>query len=147
MAEAMGLDACVYKNKANLPFDVEALGASFDPATGEYFFEDVELDRKYPHEMFKAASKRLGNIASIASIREVLATVLENNSVVMSKIVYSGTHAGDFLPLDLIAKLESEFIVIDKYLEKHDSMLVSQFVTDMRELVLAARREGNPIVF
>ncbi|HEY1800307.1 MAG TPA: hypothetical protein VGG46_05165 [Terriglobales bacterium] len=142
----MGLDACVYKNKANLPFDVDALGASFDPATGEYFFEDVELDRKYPHEAFKAISRRLGNIAAIAELREELAGVLDNNSVVMSKVIYSGSHAGDFLPLALLASLESELSAINEY-QKHGSELITEFVANMRELIAAARREGNPIVF
>jgi hypothetical protein len=143
----MGLDAVVYKNKIHLPFDVEALGAAFDPATGEYYFEDIALDRKYPRELFEAAAKRLGNMDAIARIREEVVGVFGGNSIVISKVVYSGTHADDFLPVEILPALESELAALDEYLKMRTSPLVSEFVTDMRELISAAKHEGNPIVF
>jgi len=143
----MGLDAAVYKSKKSLPFDPEALGASFDPQTGEYFFEEPELDRKYPSDLRVAISKHLGNLTAIGHLREELSEVLETTSAVLSKIIYSGTHTGDCLALDAIPELEWELFLIDDYLKKRSFPLVSQFVADMRELASAARDEGNPIVF
>jgi hypothetical protein len=143
----MGLDAAVFKSKKHLPFDPEALGASFDPDTGEYFFEDDAMEEKYPPEVWVAVAKWLGNITSIGHLREELAEVLEDDSVVMSKVIYSGTHTGDFLPMNALPDLEWELSVIDEYLEERSSPLVAQFVGDMRELMSAAQLEGNPIVF
>jgi hypothetical protein len=142
----MSLDAAVYKNKRHLPFNAEALGASFDPETGEFFFEDEELDQKYG-DVSTAISKPLGNVTAVGHLRQELSEALDSGSVVLSKIVYSGTHTGDCLPLDALADLESELSQIEEYFEGMLSPLVAQFVADMRELVSAARNEGNPIVF
>jgi len=142
----MSLDAMVFKNRKHLPFDPDALGASFDSETGEYFFEDEELEQKYPGDLTVAVAKPLGNITAVGHLREELEEVLEDESVVLSKVLYSGTHTGDHLSLDDLPELEWELSEIDKYLKKRKSPLVSRFVADMRELSAAAHHEHNPIV-
>jgi hypothetical protein len=143
----MGLDALVYKNKKHLPFDAEALGAAYDSETGEYYFEDAELEQKYPPELCIAIAKPLGNIHAIARLRDELAGVLADDSVVHAKILYSGTHCGDWLALSVLNDLEAELFVIDQSLVGGKTRLLDEFLANMRELIAAARREENPIVF
>src|SRR6266542_7113677 len=91
----MGLNAYVFLSKAHLPFDADALGAEFDADTGEYFFSDTELDRKYSLDARTTCPKRIGNIAAVSQLREGARRVLGESSVVLSKVIYSGTHCGD----------------------------------------------------
>jgi hypothetical protein len=146
----MGLDAVVYKSKQHLPFDVDAVGASREPTTGEYYCADLaaeqSFDRKYPSETRESISKRLGNISLIAFLREEAKLLLDNDSVVLSKVLYSGTHAGDVIGSESLSQLETELRQVQQS-ERHVSKAMVEFITDVQELVIAARQEGNPIVF
>jgi|ERR1043166_9318847 hypothetical protein len=141
----MGLDAFVYRNKENLPFDADALGASFDATTGEYYFEDPQLDKKFSLEMRTAIEKRIGNIDLVAHLRHLAQQILDENSVVLSRVLYSGSHTGDSLDAQFFPSLENELSLLrNATRSSHDMKL---FVDDMCELVTAAKKEGNPIVF
>jgi hypothetical protein len=146
----MGLDAVVYRSKQHLPFDADAVGASREPTTGEYYCADlaVELsfDRKHPSETRASISKRLGNISLIAFLREEAKLLLDNDSVVLSKVLYSGTHAGDVIGSASLPQLEAELRQVQQS-ERHISKEMMEFTKDLQELIMAARREGNPIVF
>ena len=65
----------------------------------------------------------------------------------MSKALYSGTHSGDSIPLDLTSALEDELFRLRHYAEQNNVDHLKQFVSDMLDLVGGAKREGNPIVF
>jgi hypothetical protein len=143
----MGLDAVVYRNKGNLPFDADALGASLDPTTGEYYFSDAELERRFPSETRESVRKRIGNIALISELRRQAGMVLEENSVVLSKVLYSGTHSGDAIEAKVFPCLEQELSSLLRHAEKVGSEYLKQFAADMIELITAAKSEGNPIVF
>ena len=146
----MGLDAVVYRSKEHLPFDADAEGVSREPTTGEYYCADPALepsfDRKYPIETRESISKRLGNISLIALLREEAKGFFDNNSVVLSKVLYSGTHAGDVIGSESLSQLENELRQFQQS-ERHVSKELAGFIADLRELLIAARREGNPIVF
>ena len=73
----MGLDALVYRNKANLPFDADAVGAEFNSITGEYYFADDAVEQRYPYETRVAISKSIGNITLVGRLREEAQAVLE----------------------------------------------------------------------
>jgi|SRR3984893_8318354 hypothetical protein len=141
----MGLDVHVFLNKQHLPFDADELGAEFDQETGEYFFYDIELDRKYSLEARMACHKRIGNIAAVAELRDEAGRVLDEASVVVSKVLYSGTHSGDCLKSEVFADLEQELALLRS--ASHVSESMQEFVRDMEELMSAAKAEGNPIVF
>lgn len=143
----MGLDAFVFRSKKNLPFDADALGAEFDPATGEYFFSDRELDRKYPLDVRRAVEKRIGNIAAVSELRQEARRVLSEASVVLSKVLYSGSHCGDAIDSQFLPSLERELTLLDRFAHERRLADMKEFVTAMRELVVAAKVEGNPIVF
>ncbi|HSY90057.1 MAG TPA: hypothetical protein VK812_01730 [Candidatus Binatus sp.] len=146
----MGLDAVVYRNKQHLPFDADAAGAYREPTTGEYYCADLAVeqsfDRKYPSETRASISKRLGNVSLIAFLREEAKLYLDKNSVVLSKVLYSGTHAGDVIGSESLSRLEAELRQVQRS-ERHVSKEMVEFITDLQELIIAARLEGNPIVF
>jgi hypothetical protein len=147
----MGLDAIVYRSKANLPFDADVVGAVVDETTGEYCFPDQNLEsaleREFPWETRIAVRKRIGNIALVAAVRENAGEILGGDSIILSKVLYSGTHSGDSIPLDLISALEGELFRLRRYADQNEVDHLKRFVTDMLDLVGGAKREGNPIVF
>ena len=151
IACGMGLDAVVYRSKANLPFDADAVGAVVDESTGEYYLPDPNLEpafeQEFPRETRIAVQKRIGNIALVAALREDASRVLDDRSIILSRVLYSGTHCGDSIPLDLTSALEDELLRLRCYAERNEVDHLKQFITDMLDLVGAARREGNPIVF
>jgi len=65
----------------------------------------------------------------------------------VSKVLYSGTHSGDSIPLDLTSALEDELFRLRHYAEQNNVDHLKQFVSDMLDLVGGAKRERNPIVF
>lgn len=147
----MGLDAVVYRSKANLPFDADAIGVVVDKGTGECYLADSKLEpsfeREFPRKSRIAVEKRIGNIALVAALREDAGKILDVRSITLSKVLYSGTHCGDSIPLDLTSALEDELLRLRRYAEQNDVDHLKQFANDMLDLVGAARREGNPIVF
>jgi len=151
IAWSMGLDAVVYRSKANLPFDADVVGAVVDETTGEYYFPDQNLEpaleREFPRETRIAVQKRIGNIALVAALREDAGRILEEHSIILSKVLYSGTHSGDSIPLDLTPALEGELFRLRRYADQNEVAYLKRFVIDMLDLVGGAKREGNPIVF
>lgn len=149
----MGLDAVVFRSRANLPFDPDAEGAILDRSTGEWCVVDLEVDielafeQKFPWETRIAADKRIGNIALVQILREQASLILGDGSIVLSKVLYSGTHGGDSIPVEQTAALRDELLQLGRCAEEPDGGYLKQFASDMLELVEAARREGNPIVF
>ena len=140
----MGLDAYVFLSKAHLPFDADALGAELDPETGEYFLDDDVFFRRYSFDARTTCHKRIGNIALVAQLREEARRVLDENSVVRSKVIYSGSHCGDTLKSDLFQDLQRELVVLSS---GQPSSAMLEFIRDMGDLINAATVEGNPIVF
>ena len=100
----MGLDAVVYRNKANLPFDADAVGAVVDESTGEYYVPNLDLEpefeQRFPWDTRVAVHKRIGNIVLVGTLREQTSQVLEERSIILSKVLYSGTHCGDSIPVE-----------------------------------------------
>jgi hypothetical protein len=140
----MGLDAVVYRNRAHIELGSDASCAKIDQQTGEVYFEDDRLARKFDHKR-EAASFRLGNIAAIAEIDVEAGRLLGADSTICQKITYSGTHCGDRISPQDFAKLFDELGTIRR--SGSGSPLLLEFVGAMEELVRAANEEKNPIVF
>src|SRR3954468_4531178 len=51
---------------------------------------------------------RLGNISLVGLLRAELQAKAERFPILVTKVVYSGSHAGDFLPVESIAALQTE---------------------------------------
>lgn len=144
----MGLDATVYRSKASLKLDVEALGAKKDEATGQYYFDRPDPEKAYSTDLFVAVTKRLGNATAIAELSdEVEATLGTTDTLIESLVLYSGTHSGDTIPYELLDQLEAEISMVSARTKGSRSALLDEFVQAMDELISVARREKNPIVF
>jgi len=155
----MGLDAsvrcnCIKEGKAP-PHPFPELLA-FDN-TGEPILRgDGEIDLKLwlkhdkwsrdscPHSGY-LVEKRLGNVTSVAYVREFL----ENNSphsfpLLLERVVYSGSHCGDWVAASEALQLLTE----TRRLQSLTSdPFVVPFTNDLIELAEASIATGNPIVF
>lgn len=144
----MGLNAVVYVNRKRLSLNQEDnSSAKMDEQTGEVYFDDPNLMDKYPANMFTAIHKRLGNANMIAEIVDKLSTILSKDSILLSKILYSGSHSGDTISIDSLNKLGLEINFVRERIPKDRSPLLDVFFNDITELIEMARMQGNPIVF
>lgn len=99
--------------------------------------------------MGQLVSHRLGNIALIGFLRTLLASDPTRFPVLLTKVLYDGTHAGDFLSsadVDLVS------VEVDRLKEVHavaesDEDLIRNFEHQMCQLVQAAQSVGKPIAF
>ncbi len=143
----MSLNALVYRSRASLTIDVDSLGAVKDVRTGEYYFPGPEHDGKFPREVFIAHEFWIGNVMSVAELRQEMRTITRRADLLLeTKCLYSGTHSGDVIGIDLFPALECE---IRDLFDRHRPQLsdpVVEFLTGMLELIQAAERE-NPIAF
>jgi hypothetical protein len=140
----VGLDAVVYRNKTHLKLGSDENAGRLIPATGEVYFENDEVSRKYRDQVC-AAEHRLGNISEISTLREEAVRLVGPESVILQKILYSGTHCGDFILVDSIPILQVEIDLIRRAMKQSEQL--RQFANSLEELVRTARNEGNPIVF
>jgi len=90
-------------------------------------------------------SKRLGNIAAVAHVREFL----ERNSshdfpLLIERVVYDGTHCGDCISASDAPQLLAE---TQRLRGLTSDPLILQFTSDVTELAEASISTGNPVVF
>ncbi len=160
----MGLDACVYcdcfeKGKllshppVGFATQVEPDG-SLGPGRDDYSLEqilawDQWCGRGCEHARGMLLHHRLGNIALIGSLRAELKREPERFPILLNKVVYSGSHAGDFLPVDTVKDLEKELeqLASFKCQSKKSDKFMAQFRLQMLELVAASLSVMKPIAF
>lgn len=140
----MGLDAVVYRKRAHLQLGHDEERAKVIPETGEVYFEDDKLARKYDHQR-EAVAHRLGNAALIGTVNDEVSQLIGPESFLARKILYSGTHSGDVIPLSDLAELSAELDSIRK--TGKGSPYLLDFLSAFEELIQAAKEERNPIVF
>lgn len=143
----MGLDAVVYIHEDNLPLTVKSDVSFTDEQTGEVYFEDPGFVRRYPKSTFTAVQKNLGNIAMISALRNEIEKVIGNDSIISSKVLYSGSHSGDKIGVKDLGRLESEVGLVKERTSDTRSAALESFLDGLSELVEAAKKQGNPIVF
>jgi hypothetical protein len=158
----MGLDAhvrcnCAREGKAK-PFPVPGK-LTFDEC-GE---PDYPIDQLTPEELLACdrwaynwgcehqgylVEARIGNINLAAYVREELELAKRNGigefTILLNKVVYSGTHAGGCLTIEdarlILAELQAFKLL------KGDSTM-KEFAATMRTLCEASIASGNPIMF
>jgi hypothetical protein len=144
----MGLDAVVYRNKKNLPFDPEASGALLDTRTGEFYFKHSATEKQLSDEILIASSRRLGNVRAIESLSEAVERCLgRHDALILRKVLYSGTHAGDVIEPVYFDELRAEIAELQRCPIVAKMPDVLEFARDMQDLVEAGLTERNPIVF
>lgn len=143
----MGLDGVVYKRADRLPADVDRDLIRVDDVTGEVTAKDGSA--VFVRESPEAISLRLGNLAEIGYLREILLEEFPHlaSSIVLTKILYSGSHSGDAIPYVQIEPLKNEIALIKRTGAQGRSPELDQFLLQMNELIAAAESEGNPIAF
>ena len=161
----MGLDAfvfcdCYEKGRLRAPppagvtLRVEpdgSLGRQKDGATLE---ADLAWDQWHEREACAHPGgillhHRLGNISLIGLIRAELQPEPEQFPVLLRKIVYSGSHAGDHLPVEEIPALQRELETLRGFRcssRRADRFMVA-FRDQMSQLVTTALSIGKPIAF
>jgi hypothetical protein len=144
----MSLSALVYRSRKTLTIDVESLGVVTDDRTGEYYFPTPEHDGKFSREAFIASEFWIGNVMSVAELREELRTITKrDNSLLLETCFYSGSHSGDVIAVAMLPALEEE---VRHLLGKEKTSLSKYFIAvldGLLELIETAKRESNPIVF
>lgn len=140
----MGLDAVVYRNTRHLNLGLDARFALLHPETGEVYFQSNDLSLKYLDQRH-AAEHRLGNITAVSALREEATRLVGPNSMLVQKVLYSGTHSGDAIAGKSVSDLAVELESIRK--AKRLSSELELLLAAWEDLINVARREGNPIVF
>ena len=140
----MGLDAVVYRNKANLNLGADEKEARVVAETGEVYFASDALSRKY-REQLRAVARRIGNVAEVGVLRDEVARSTGTSGFIVTKILYSATHSGDTIPVESLPALSEELTLLRG--SANQSSELRQFVGSFEELVRAAETERNPIVF
>ncbi len=93
--------------------------------------------------------KRIGNMALVDDLKAEIAKTLGESSsetLLMTKILYSGTHSGDVISTTQFDSLRREIALVRGLAGRLSSQL-RIFLADMEELIVAAEQHGNPIVF
>lgn len=121
----MGLDACVYcdcveKGLLKIPHPLPHLLFIDETGCPSTAPDDEAQDLHYewtckhpcPHQDFVLIHQWLGNISLVALIRQTLEKISKHPStefpIIWSKVIYSGSHCGDFLTHDDVCQLQKE---------------------------------------
>ena len=125
----MGLDAAVYCNcfesgKLKEPPPCPTLisiapDGSLDCRSEELDtlleFDQWLLNRACEHGNGILLHHRIGNMAQVALLRNELNREAEKFPVLLGKVLYNGTHGGDYLSLDDVKELQGELNHLDKF--------------------------------
>ena len=139
----MGLDAIVYKNARSLREKHGSAVFDFDEFTGE-LSPKLNVKVEEPRSSYIALEKRIGNFDAVGHLRSKISEIVDEESVVLRKVLYSATHAGDKIDIGDFSKLKQEIATVRS--NTADPAVIA-FIYQMEELVNAASTENNPIVF
>lgn len=142
----MGLTAGVYKGLRTGSDAWRERIILIDAETGEIDYKESKSGLARSTGDLFAARADLGNVAMVAWLQEEIGRRLSGHSLLISAILYSGSHSGDFIPLDQLDELEAELKALQLNPLPHPPDLV-KFLTTICMLADAAQTEQNPIVF
>lgn len=99
--------------------------------------------------MCELVSHRLGNAARVGFLRSLLSNSAATFPVLLTKVLFDGTHAGDSLDVNDIERLAPEITHLSAVHgpDRNGEEIIRRFQTQMTELVQAAQRVKRPIVF
>ena len=86
-------------------------------------------------------------VNAIEELAEAVRRLIGPKSLIESKVLFSGAHAGDVIELDSIRQLSNELEQVRRTANVRHESVPSEFVRSMEDLVNVALAEGNPIVF
>ena len=97
----------------------------------------------YGKDERKLASKRIGNVSQIAHLLALAKGSLADDSIIVSKVLYNGTHSGDSIGISELEVLWGEL----KSLSRISDAEMQNFARNMLEIVSVAREYGTAIQF
>ena len=112
-------------------------------------FDQWQLSRACEHELGVLLYHHIGNIATVAAIRTELAREGAKFPLLLSKVLYNGTHGGDFLTVEEVKSLPQEVAALHG-LQCNDPDLAESlqvFAAQMAELVDCSLRVRKPLAF
>ncbi len=105
---------------------------------------DKWLRDSCPHSGY-LVEKRLGNVASVAHVRQFLESDYRQSfPLLLERVLYSGTHSGDWVAASDVPQLLAE---TRKLQDLTSDPGIARFTNDLVELADASIATGNPIVF
>ncbi|WP_448113252.1 hypothetical protein [Mesorhizobium amorphae] len=139
----MSLTALVFKGMPSVERQTKLLDFDVDSYTGEIIPHGYSISN-FNWEDVISTRVRFGNISNVYYIKNIVRKALKNKASFLERLIlYSGSHAGDKIDSDLFEDIIREVDI----LEKSSVPEAKSFPSDIRCLVEAAIREGNPIVF
>jgi hypothetical protein len=105
--------------------------------------------RACEHERGILLRHRLGNIALIGLLRSELQREAERFPIIVTQVIYGGSHAGDDLPIETIPALQQELELLHEFRcsTNEAASFMFEFRAKMLELVTTALSIGKPIAF
>lgn len=108
--------------------------------------------RPCQHQQFWLVERWLGNMSLIGSIRDLISQLSSDPAqeypVLWSKVIYDGSHSGDFLTSGAVQQLSDEVDRL-KRIEDHqvDTIALIELLRKLEELVQASGSVNKPISF
>lgn len=92
---------------------------------------------------------RLGNISLIGMLRSELQRKGSRFPILLGKVLYSGSHGGDFLGVDVVRSVRAEVEALAEFKcsNRQTQEFMAHFRTQMSDLILASMSVNKPIVF
>ena len=104
------------------------------------------------HGHFHLVEHWLGNVGSVGDIRDKLEQLSQNPSteypILTSRVVYSGSHSGDFLAGEEVVRLRDEVARLRKVVkDSADAIQWNDFLSKLEDLVGGSLSVNKPISF
>jgi hypothetical protein len=112
-------------------------------------FDRWNLREACQHEGGVLLHHRLGNVALIGLLRRLLNGRADRMPVIVKKVIYSGTHAGDSLSPQVVEQLGAELEILAQVHDENreNERFLRNFERQLHELVETSRTVRKPIVF
>jgi hypothetical protein len=159
----MGLDACVYCNCFEAGNLREEPPPDWNIAVAEngrlvcgsaepevvLAFEQWVYNRACEHVFGRLVQRRLGNIALLAGLSAELKREAHRFPLLLSKVLASGIHTGDYLPVDVVWAMQPELAALRSFrcTDPQFQPWLRVFATQMSELADWALKVRKPIAF
>ena len=159
----MGLDAVVYCDcfetgkLKEIPLFFDEIFVTADGSL-DCKSEDMEtilefdqwcLDRACNHENGVKIHHYIGNIALVSLLHREISREENKFDLILNKILYSGTHAGDYLEIKVVRQIQRELLHLSELVcsDKRSQDFVNYFCQQLNELVNESLKVNKPISF
>jgi hypothetical protein len=101
------------------------------------------------HELGVFLHCRIGNIMTVALLREELSKAADSFPIILSKVIYDGTHGGDHLTVDEVAELLNELNMLEARHSENSlrEEYLRYFEGQLRNLIDTSLKLNKPISF